>query len=80
MVAHGDRSMVTSQCSCCLSDCYRSPNDPIKAAHWWGSAAHKEPTLGSNGILKVPVLKSHTDCHQPSLDPLLANVYQASPV
>ena len=47
---------------------------------WWGQVCPEGANPGSKGIFKVPDQESHSGCYQLTLDPLLANVRQASAV
>ena len=59
---------------------YQLPDGPVKAGRRWGQRHPQGANLGSNGRLKqVPVQAQTIGCHQPTLNPLLANVCQASP-
>ena len=51
---------------------------PSKRGAGGGSATHKEPTLAPTAYT-ISCPSSNNGCHQPTLNPLLANVCQASP-
>ena len=65
MLEVGGLCQFCSECQCILS--HMKPLVPYGAIH------PQEAKLGSNGILKFLSKLKH-GCHQPTLNPLLANV------